>query len=96
MGPKGARFLAVRAGGSFRRFGKDKAKEAPVLRCHGRSCDGLEVTLLVADTEPLEAVIVGSRGGLPPEGAALARSRPDTAQAQYIPDTTQAVGRLRL
>lgn len=96
VGPKGAHFLAVRAGGSLRRFGKDGAEEAPVFRCHGRSCDGLAVTLLIAGTAPLEATIVGSRSGLPPEGAALARSRPETAQPQYIPDTTQAVGRLRL
>ena len=96
VGPKGARFLAVKAGGAFRRFGKRVAGEAPVLRCHGRSCDGLEVALLVEGTAPLEATIVGSRSGLPPEGAALARGRPGTAQPQYVPDTTVAVGKVRL
>ncbi|MEO7177540.1 MAG: hypothetical protein ABIW83_01730, partial [Allosphingosinicella sp.] len=96
VGPKGARFLAVRAGGSLRRFGKPAAMEAPVWRCHGRSCDGLEVDLLVAGTAPLEAAIVGTRSGLPPEGAALVRSRADTAQPQYVPDTTVAVGKVRL
>jgi hypothetical protein len=96
VGPKGARFLAVRAGRSLRRFGKDSAGEAPVLRCHGRSCDGLEVTLLLAGTAPLEVTIVGSRSGLPPEGDALVQARPDTAQPQYVPDTTVAVGKVRL
>jgi hypothetical protein len=96
VGPKGARFLAARAGASLRRFGKGGAKEAPVLRCHGRSCDGLEVALLVAGTAPLDATIVGSRSGLPPEGAALVRARPAAAQPQYVPDTTLAVGRVRL
>jgi hypothetical protein len=96
VGPKGARFLAASAGGSLRRFGEGKAEEAPVLRCHGRSCDGLEVSLLVEGTAPLEATIVGTRSGLPPEGAALARGRPDTAQPQYVPDTTVAVGKVRL
>jgi len=96
VGPKGARFLAAEAGGSVRRFGKGGAKEAPVLRCHGRSCEGLAMTLLIAGTAPLEATIVGSRSGLPPQGAALARARPSTAQPQYVPDTTHAVGRLRL
>jgi hypothetical protein len=96
VGPKGSRFLAVNAGGSFRRFGKDEAKEGPVLRCHGRSCDGLEVTLLLAGAAPLEATIVGTRTGLPPEGAALVRGRPATAQPQYVPDTTVAMGRVRL
>jgi hypothetical protein len=96
IGPKGARFLAARAGGSFRRFGKVEAGEAPVFRCHGRSCDGLEVTLLIAGTAPLEATIVGTRSGLPSEGAQLVRGRPATAQPQYVPDTTVAVGKVRL
>ncbi|HEX8375180.1 MAG TPA: M20/M25/M40 family metallo-hydrolase, partial [Geminicoccaceae bacterium] len=96
VGPEGARFLAVRAGGAFRRFGTDDPGEGPVLRCHGRSCEGLEVTLLVAGAAPLEATIVGTRSGLPPEGAALVRGRPRTAQPQYVPDTAVAVGRVRL
>jgi hypothetical protein len=96
VGPKGARFLAVKAGGSIRRFGKGETKEAPVLRCHGRSCDGLEVALLVAGTAPLEATVIGTRSGLPPEGAALAGARPGTAQPQYVPDTTVAMGKVRL
>lgn len=96
VGPKGARFLAVRAGGSLRPFGKAGGKEAPVFRCHGRSCDGLEVALLAAGTAPLEATIVGTRSGLPADGAALARGRAATAQPQYVPDTTVAVGKVRL
>jgi hypothetical protein len=96
VGPKGTRFLAVSAGGSLRSFGEGDAKEAPAFRCHGRSCEGLEVTLLVAGTAPIEATIVGSRSGLPPQGAALVNSRPGTAQPQYVPDETLAVGKVRL
>jgi hypothetical protein len=96
VGPKGARFLAVKAGGAFRRFGEGDGKEAPVWRCHGRRCEGLEVTLLIGGTAPLEATIVGTRSGLPPEGAILARGRSGTAQPQYVPDTTVSVGRVRL
>jgi hypothetical protein len=96
VGPKDARFLAASAGGSLRRFGRGEAKEKPVFRCHGRSCDGLDVDLLVAGTAPLDATLVGSRSGLPPPGAALAKARPGTAQPQYVPDTTVAVGKVRL
>jgi len=96
VGPKGARFLAVKAGGSLRRFGKGGPNEAPVWRCHGRSCDGLVVALLIEGTAPVEATIVGTRSGLPAEGAAAARSRPGTAQPQYVPDTTVAIGKVRL
>ncbi len=96
VGPKAARFLAVEAGGSLRRFGEKDGKEAPVWRCHGRSCDGLAVTLLVEGTAPLEATIVGARSGLPPEGAQLVSSRSNLAQPQYVPDTTVAMGKVRL
>jgi hypothetical protein len=95
VGPKGARFLAVGAGRSLRRFGKGEAKEAPVLRCHGRSCEGLAVALLVAGTAPLEVSVVGSRSGLPAEGARLIAARPAIAQPQYVPDTTLALARAR-
>jgi hypothetical protein len=94
VGPKGSRFLAVRAGGSLRRFGKAGAKEAPVFRCHGRGCDGLYVALLIEGTAPLEATIVGTRSGLPAEGLKLMQARPDTAHPQYVPDTTVAMGRV--
>ncbi|HEU0097975.1 MAG TPA: M20/M25/M40 family metallo-hydrolase [Allosphingosinicella sp.] len=96
VGPEGARFLAVKAGGSLRRFGAVRSDEAPVLRCHGRSCDGLEVALLIEGTVPVEATVVGTRSGLPAEGLKLTRARPGTAQPQYVPDTTVAVGKVRL
>ncbi|HEX8127207.1 MAG TPA: M20/M25/M40 family metallo-hydrolase [Allosphingosinicella sp.] len=96
VGPKGARFLGVRAGGAFRRFGEVDSDEGPVFRCHGRSCEGLEVALLIAGTAPVDATIVGTRSGLPPEGAGLVRGRPGTAQPQYVPDSTVAVGKVRL
>ena len=96
VGPKGSRFLAVRAGGSLRRFGKGGAEEAPVFRCHGRSCEGLEVALLVEGKTRIEAAIVGTRSGLPGEGVKLVQARPDTAQPQYVPDTTVALGKVQL
>ncbi|HEX8062156.1 MAG TPA: M20/M25/M40 family metallo-hydrolase [Allosphingosinicella sp.] len=96
VGPKGARFLAVEAGGSLRRFGKGGQDEAPVWRCHGRSCDGLEVRLLVEGTAPVEATLVGTRSGLPAEGLKLVGARAGTAQPQYVPDTTVAVGKAQL
>jgi hypothetical protein len=67
-----------------------------VFRCHGRSCDGLAFELTVAGTAPVALTIVGSRSGLPPAVAAVARSRAATAQPQYVPDSTVAVDRVRL
>jgi hypothetical protein len=95
VGPEGARFLSASAGGSARRYGAG-GKEGPVFRCHGRSCDGLAFELVVAGTAPVDITVVGSRSGLPEEARALARARPDTAQPQYVPDTTLALDRVRL
>lgn len=96
VGAEGARFQAVAAGGPARRFGEGGEKERPVLRCHGRACDGLAFELRVPGGGPLDLILVGSRSGLPAEAAALARTRPATAQPQYVPDTTLAVDRVRL
>jgi hypothetical protein len=93
VGGEGVRFLAVRAGGSERRYGEEG--EA-VLRCHGRSCDGMVFDLLIAGKAPAAVTLVGSRSGLPAEAAALARTRAATAQPQYVPDTSLAVDRVRL
>jgi hypothetical protein len=96
IGPEGGRFLGVRAEGAFRRFGTGGEKEKPVLRCHGRSCDGRTFDLLVEGGAPVDLTLVGVRTGLPPEGAPLVRARPRTAQPQYIPDSTVAVDRVQL
>jgi hypothetical protein len=93
IGAEGVRFLAVRAGGSTRGYGE---KGEAVLRCHGRSCNGMVFELLIAGKAPAEATVVGSRSGLPHEAAAVARSRAGNVQPQYVPDTSLAVDRIRL
>jgi hypothetical protein len=93
VGAKGVRFLAARSGATGRTYGKEG--EA-VLRCHGRSCDGTTFDLLIGGTASVDVTLVGSRSGLPAEVQALARSRPATAQPQYVPDTSLAVVRIKL
>ncbi|HEX8580435.1 MAG TPA: hypothetical protein VF655_12695, partial [Allosphingosinicella sp.] len=93
VGGKSVRFLAARSGATGRNFGTEG--EA-VLRCHGRSCDGAVFELLIGGTTPVDVTLIGSRSGLPHEVQALARSRPPTAQPQYVPDTSLAVDRIKL
>jgi len=83
----------VEAGGSLRHFGP--GKDAYVIRCHGRSCDGL-VLRLALPLRPVEATIIGMRSGLPAEAAAALAGRPTTARPQYSADATYAVTKLRL
>jgi hypothetical protein len=91
-----AGFLAVRAGAGAVRFGRGGAKDDWVLRCLGRSCDGLRIDLLVAAEAPVEATVMGVRPGLPAAAGPLIRARPALAAPQYSPDSTIAVGRVRL
>jgi len=83
----------VEAGGSLRRFGP--GKDAYVIRCHGRSCDGL-VLRLALPLRPVEATIIGMRSGLPAEAAETLAGRPATARPQYSADATYVVSKLRL
>jgi hypothetical protein len=91
-----AGFLAARAGGRTARFGRGSAKDDFVLRCLGRSCDGLEIELLLAAKAPVEATAIGIRSGLPPAATPLVRARPALSAPQYSADSTIAVGRLQL
>jgi hypothetical protein len=94
--PPEAALKMVEVGGVSRRFGKGGEEEDYVLRCHGRSCDGMTLRLLIGGSAPVEATLVGMRGGLPAAVRPLLEARPATAQPQYGPDATYSVGRMRL
>ncbi|HEX6377371.1 MAG TPA: M20/M25/M40 family metallo-hydrolase [Allosphingosinicella sp.] len=91
-----AGFIAARAGGRVMRFGGGGDKDDFVLRCLGRSCDGMRIELLLAAKSPIEATVIGIRPGLPAAAAPLVRARPPLAEPQYSPDSTIAVGQMRL
>ena len=91
-----AGLLAVRAGGRPVRFGLGGGKDDLVLRCFGRSCDCLQLDLLFGVGTPVEATVMGIRPGLPAAAAPLIRARPPLAEPQYSPDSTIAVGKVRL
>lgn len=87
---------SVRAGGSARRFGEGGDEDDYVLRCHGRACDGLRIDIHLAGTGPVEAVLVGTRSGLPAEALPLVESRPVLASPQYVADSSIAVAMVRI
>jgi hypothetical protein len=94
VGAKDVRFLSVGSGNSRRDYGE--GGDEAVLRCHGRTCDGMTFELMIEGKAPAEATLVGSRSGLPARVQALAGVRPATAQPQYVPDTSYSVTKLRL
>jgi hypothetical protein len=91
-----AAFRQVRAAGSARTFGKGKEKDEFVLRCEGRSCDGMRFDLLLGSAAPVEAILYGTWSGLPPAAARLVAARPIPSTPQYNPDTTVSVTKIRL
>lgn len=88
--------IGVRVAGSAARFGTGGKKDPFFIRCAGRSCDDAVMDLFVARPGPLDIALIGIRFGLPAAAAPLVAARPATAQPQYSPDSSFAVGRARL
>ncbi|WP_300974445.1 M20/M25/M40 family metallo-hydrolase [Sphingomonas sp. LHG3406-1] len=66
-----------------------------LLGCTGRSCDGATFELLLGP-RPVEFIITDTRWSLPPAAIPLKAAQPRNARAQYVPDSTLLVSRLRL
>ena len=96
VAPPGAELHGAGNGAFMRRFGQGAASDKYYVRCVGRACDGAEIDIVIGTARPVELVIVGTRSGLPGAAAPLVRARPATARAQYGPDATIAIGRMRL
>jgi hypothetical protein len=70
--------------------------DKPILRCAGRSCEGLIIEAVLRDRAPVVAELFSTRFGLPPQGQALEEARPGNAIPQYSPDETITLTRIRL
>jgi hypothetical protein len=96
LAPPGTSLRAAGSAGFLRRFGEIEEAGKYSLRCTGRSCDGALLDIVIGETGPVEFTIVGTRSGLPPAAAPLVHARPANARAQYGPDATIAIARVRL
>ncbi len=94
--PKDAKIVALGLAGAAIPLPAKGDPEKPLLRCTGRSCEGLEVEVVLGDSKPVEAELFSTRFGLPPEGQALAAARPRNAIPQYSPDQTITMARIKL
>jgi hypothetical protein len=92
--PADAKILAMGIAGAPVAIPANGKPDQAVLRCTGRSCDGLTVDLLFADRAPVTAELYALRFALPPQAAPLTAARPRNAQPQYAPD--QAIVRSRV
>ena len=93
---KGANVLALGLAGAAIPLPPEGEPENAVLRCTGRSCEGLQVDVLLGDRRPVEVELFSTRFGLPTEARPLVAARPRNAIPQYAPDSTITMSRIRL
>jgi hypothetical protein len=96
VAPKDARILAAGTGAFVRPISREAKGDRYVVRCFGRSCDGLAMDVVIGKAAPVEIIVLGSRSGLPASATPLLAARPRFARPQYSPDATITMSRLRL
>jgi hypothetical protein len=90
-----AQVLGLGAPGQLRRIDAKGSSGSYALTCTGRSCDGQVVDLLVGP-RPLALTVLSTRWSLPAAAAPLKAAQPPLARAQYLPDATIVVSRVRI
>lgn len=96
VAPKDARILAAGIGAFVRPISRQAKEGRYVVRCFGRSCDGLAMDVVIGKAAPVDVIVLGSRSGLPASATPLVAARPKFARPQYSPDATIIMSRLRL
>ena len=94
--PKDARLTALGLVGAPVTLPPKGEPDKPILRCTGRSCEGLQIEAVFADNRPVEAELFSTKFGLPPQGQPLIAARPKNAIPQYAPDSTITMSRIKL
>jgi hypothetical protein len=94
--PKDAKVRALGLAGAAITLPAKGEPDKPILRCTGRSCEGLEVDVVLGDRKPVIAELFSTRFGLPPEGRPWVEGRPPNAIPQYAPDQTITMTHFRL
>jgi Peptidase family M28 len=86
--PKEANIVALGLAGAVISLASKGEPDKPLLRCTGRTCEGLQIDAVFGNTRPVEAELFATRFGLPPQGQPLVTARPRNAIPQYAPDQT--------
>ncbi|MES2001665.1 MAG: M20/M25/M40 family metallo-hydrolase [Pseudomonadota bacterium] len=85
---KGVAVEAMGLPGAIRAIDEDAEVEPSILRCSGRSCDGLVIELRLGSRQPVAAKLVTTRFTLPAEGASIDAMRPPHSNPQYAPNSS--------
>ena len=93
---KGVAVTAMGLPGAMQRVDPGAEAEPSILRCSGRSCDGLVVELRLSGTKPVAARLVTARFALPLQSAPITAMRPANSQPQYGPDSSIRIAEVTL
>ncbi|MBA3668837.1 MAG: M20/M25/M40 family metallo-hydrolase [Sphingomonas sp.] len=85
---KGVPVKAMGLPGAIRAIDNDAEVEPNILRCSGRSCDGLVVDVRLGGRQPVAAKLVTTRFALPAQGASINAMRPPHSHPQYAPNSS--------
>ena len=93
---KGVRVTAMGLAGDPQTIPKSAGKDFSLLRCAGRSCDGLKVELRFADRRLVNAELIGTAFALPPQAAPLVAARPASLIPHYAPNSSVRIVPVKL
>src|SRR5689334_12266972 len=96
IAPDGADIRSAGVAGFVRPIDQSAKGEKYYFQCFGRSCDGLNLQINVANSDQIEFTLVGATPGLPPGAKPLVDARPQFARPQYTPDETVTISRVWL
>jgi hypothetical protein len=96
VAPANAKILAAGAAGYVRPIDATVQEGKYYIDCFGRSCDGLTFQLVIGQLKPVDVLVLGYHGGLPPSAGSLLSARPKFARPQYNRDETIAFARTGL
>jgi len=95
IAPRDARIRAAGMEAFVRPIDQNEAGKY-YISCFGRSCDGAILQLTIGRLRPIEFIILGGTGTLPPSAALLLLARPRLARSQYNRDESISFRALRL
>ena len=93
---EGTPVLALGLPGRPRKIDEQAEKGPSLIRCTGRSCDGLVVDVVLGSAKPVTAMLVSQRFTPPTEAGPLLALRPRDAHAQYAPDSQVRISAVKL
>ncbi len=96
IAPEDSRVLRAGTSGFVRPIDQQLEKAMTVIRCTGRSCDGIILDIALADAAPVEFILTASSSRLPRAAIPFLERYPPLARPQYTPHQSVVFTHVRL